>query len=746
MTEIIGDLKWLRDNGFNITTAHRDSKHPNVKWKQWQTRFIPDPIFKHWLHDNDEGLYCMITGKISNVVVVDVDSSDVYTEFFEQYENRTIVTETPSGGKHLWFRCKEIPSNSATYNGFPIDIRGEGGECVVPPSISDKGEYIFINKNNGKPMEIDNIFDVLSRIPDRSKAAYSETIKKYNKRLTAAGFDLYKLMGDNGIHDLEKGSHGQYKCECIFHNSVSHGKALELYNTGSYYCHGCKATGDIIDMVKHLRKCSFKDAILYLEAWSSIQSDITFSLNKGNIIPVGNERRFLKFKMNARNEEVFNGLNIPIVVEYLINKFHILVYKYDHIYYYDSLRGIYIKDEGDKIATELILMFSDLRNKQIDNEIIYTIKHTDAVQLHGVESLERFEHENLICFENGVYDIENDKFIDHSWEYFFTSQIPVTYSKNAKCPIIEKFMESTFDNPGDEYEWIGYCMTPSNWLEKMTFYIGPKRTGKSTFLHLLENYFGAEYTATRDPHELTEDKFAVADLFGKSLCISGDIGSDTIKNFNVLKRLVGRDRVTGQFKGETAFSFINTSKLIYSMNDPPIISDKTDAAGDRLRLRWCINSIEEKDPFIKDKMSKPEELSGLANLAIAGLKNLLERGRFNEIDGSGDISYYEEISKKIYTFTEECLTITGRWDDYIYTDNLFDVYILWCHDKGFPQEYHHDSFIANFKNKLMKNGIQKKFINKKGSRVGTAFRGVDFSTYVVDREWWTVEKMCENEL
>lgn len=53
----------------------------------------------------------------------------------------TAVVMTPSGGSHYWFRSSEAIPNSAGKLGKGIDVRGDGGYVLIPPSSIDGRVY-----------------------------------------------------------------------------------------------------------------------------------------------------------------------------------------------------------------------------------------------------------------------------------------------------------------------------------------------------------------------------------------------------------------------------------------------------------------------------------------------------------------------------------------------------------------------------------------------------------------------------
>ena len=99
------------------------------------------------------------TGKGSNLVVVDIDAAkggqieELYSFVSQETLEKTLRVKT-GGGFHLYFAYPlnaEI-RNSTDKLGSKIDVRGEGGYVVAPPSMHISGkQYEFLNNNNLMP-------------------------------------------------------------------------------------------------------------------------------------------------------------------------------------------------------------------------------------------------------------------------------------------------------------------------------------------------------------------------------------------------------------------------------------------------------------------------------------------------------------------------------------------------------------------------------------------------------------------
>ncbi len=112
----------------------------------------PDRIRAWWSRWPDANI-AMPTGKRSGWVVVDVDPEhggyDSLAELHEEgYElPLTATIKTGGGGVHHYLRCPEGEEirNSAGKLGPGLDIRGEGGYVIVPPSVTE-GPYEVLHK------------------------------------------------------------------------------------------------------------------------------------------------------------------------------------------------------------------------------------------------------------------------------------------------------------------------------------------------------------------------------------------------------------------------------------------------------------------------------------------------------------------------------------------------------------------------------------------------------------------------
>ena len=102
-----------------------------------------------WWCENSSYNVAVATGTVSKVFVLDVDGLDAEAslrKLEEQYGSipATVESITPRGS-HLFFKCENgTVRNSASAIAPGLDIRGDGGYVVLPPSIHPRGRpYVW---------------------------------------------------------------------------------------------------------------------------------------------------------------------------------------------------------------------------------------------------------------------------------------------------------------------------------------------------------------------------------------------------------------------------------------------------------------------------------------------------------------------------------------------------------------------------------------------------------------------------
>lgn len=150
----LSDALLLRALGLSVLPVHAPGmplppsapeedagKRPLVRWAPYQDRLPDLREIRAWQRKYPDANLGIVTGAVSGLVVVDVDPTGLAT--LEQWEPslpETWRARTGRGGVHLYFRHPGDEIRSATGLLPGVDVRGDGGFVVVPPSLHRSGE------------------------------------------------------------------------------------------------------------------------------------------------------------------------------------------------------------------------------------------------------------------------------------------------------------------------------------------------------------------------------------------------------------------------------------------------------------------------------------------------------------------------------------------------------------------------------------------------------------------------------
>ena len=129
--------------GFSVIPLIPGEKKPAVAWKPYQKKRADEKQITAWWSANPKCNVGIVTGEISDLFVVDIDSEEGHKNLSE-YGVEDIYTptvDTPRGGKHVYFRFPKGSNITIGAGKIPgTDFRGESGYVAAPPSINGTGK------------------------------------------------------------------------------------------------------------------------------------------------------------------------------------------------------------------------------------------------------------------------------------------------------------------------------------------------------------------------------------------------------------------------------------------------------------------------------------------------------------------------------------------------------------------------------------------------------------------------------
>lgn len=138
------------DRGLSVIPVGRDKK-PLVAWEQFQHRRATDEELAEWFERWPEANVAIITGHISGLVVVDADGEQGMNWLATNMPVTGVYARTGKG-VHGYFRLNGQEVRNRARLAPEVDVRGEGGYVVAPPSTHASGrpyEFVFPDGMNG---------------------------------------------------------------------------------------------------------------------------------------------------------------------------------------------------------------------------------------------------------------------------------------------------------------------------------------------------------------------------------------------------------------------------------------------------------------------------------------------------------------------------------------------------------------------------------------------------------------------
>jgi len=299
--------------------------------------------------------------------------------------------------------------------------------------------------------------------------------------------------------------------------------------------------------------------------------------------------------------------------------------------------------------------------------------------------------EGKIAARNKVINIKADTTEPHSPEHMFTSRLGAEFDASAECPQWQAFLDQVVSSDTDRaklQEYVGYCL--HHWsmpYHKALFLVGPTASGKSTFLDTVNALLGEDTVASLTPQQLTTERFAPAEIYGKWANIRNDIPKETVKNTGTLKEVLAGDPLKAEEKRKDPYFFRPTAKHLFSANQLPEMEVDDEAFFRRILLVPFPETVPkaDRDKHLADKLN--DELPGILNWALEGLQRLLANGSFT---GDRSPGKTQETWSKWGDSVERFASIAladGSKD--IPKSDVYDAYLEFCRSEGMPSDTQH---------------------------------------------------------
>lgn len=319
----------------------------------------------------------------------------------------------------------------------------------------------------------------------------------------------------------------------------------------------------------------------------------------------------------------------------------------------------------------------------------------------------------LFNCRNGTYDLKKGYFRKHDPDDLMSKMTNVFYDENAESPDFEKFLNEIMNGDGEKKRYLlsalGYALTGDASQECMFILYGSTtRNGKGTLMETISYMLGGEsgYAIASQPETLArrQNKDSrqasgdIARLKGARFLNVSEPQKNMVFDAALIKTLTGRDTITARHLHEREFQFVPQFKLFINTNHLPHINDDTVFQSDRINVITFDRHFgdDERDTELKDKLRTPENISGIFNICLKGLRDYLMNGLVRPRSVSAATEMYRQQSDRQGVFISECLEADALSS--VKAKDVYEVYVKWCGENNFHAE-NKTNFIAGLRSK-----------------------------------------------
>lgn len=317
----------------------------------------------------------------------------------------------------------------------------------------------------------------------------------------------------------------------------------------------------------------------------------------------------------------------------------------------------------------------------------------------------------LFNCQNCVIDLRTFQTIPHDPSLLLSKVSNVVYREGAASSEFSAFMRSIMCDDESLIDYLqtlfGYALTGETEREEMYILYGAStRNGKSTLVETISFMMGGTsgYSMTMTPETLAQKKNDsrqasgdIARLKGCRFLNASEPPKRMVFNVELLKILLGRDKITARHLYQREFEFVPVFKLVINTNYLPLINDDTVFSSGRIKVIPFEKhfSESEQDKKLKDRLKSEENISGIFNWCLEGLKRYRENNLVPPEKVTTATEEYRQKSDKIGTFFNECMT---RANANTSAKSVYDEYSHWCASNGYGIE-NKGNFLAELRSK-----------------------------------------------
>ncbi|MBF0232494.1 MAG: bifunctional DNA primase/polymerase, partial [Desulfamplus sp.] len=727
--------------GLSVIPIDPKSKRPLIQWKEFQSRIASDAEVEAWWSKWPDANLGIVTGAVSGVIAIDADGPEGL-RYMETECQQTPIHSITGKGRHALLKHPGFNVQNATRVLPEIDIRGDGGYIVAPPSIhhetgkqyqwefnglgldelDELPAYEPIQPVNGSSKPKDGIdlsgIDVNTDTRDGVGEGHrNDSLAKLAGRWIGKGLPFKDVLiaarGWNQSNtppmpddEVKRTVQSIWSAEQR-KQSASKAAADDLWTAEDADCHIRNISKSLNGDVSTLEVIPVVEDILLYQDFSPLETDLIRSSLK-NHLKISKKTTdeilsvFSPFETNATGDtdnEGGGGLDPDEAthIEMVDDIFFDMAGRYQRIVgaegalwlYGPKTDGLYIKHDLTRHETDIARRFPAFKNCK---------RGSDYRAMSRLQYYARLEEQFFSSASYGLpgkskfYRIGEDSITPVSYslelkQRWKLSVDPAWQYDPASAPMLNRFLSDSLDAKQQMVlqECFGALLTGTmKNLQKAVLLKGSGENGKSVVLDLLSNIINPELRCAIGPEKMDEDYFKAL-LAGKIVNIVGEVEKSKPIRADFKDIIACDTPLTARVIYREPISFLPQCGHIFSTNEFPMTKDHSDG----FYRRWAVILFENKvDPKRKiprlgEKIARHETPQVLA-WAIEGALRLM-KNRFVLTETPQHLEQmkqWKNAKDSVFSFLLDDEVLVMDDTAGIEKQALYKLYSHWCRENA----------------------------------------------------------------
>jgi putative DNA primase/helicase len=733
-TKMLECALWYIGGGWRVFPVTAEGKQPLTPNGYHDASMDPAQIRAWWTEwpDANIALACAPSGIIaldSDPAHHDETSAALAGDLIHEFA--TVTQQTPTGGLHFLYRLPAGVTLSNSNKGLPpgFDVRVNGYILLAPSAVTyhgddarakgvpdgHRGEYEWMAGRHPYNLNV-------QPLPAEILAAL--TAKPAPRPAAPLPVDTAQINTPYARAALER------ELDTLARTPI--GQRNEQLNRSAFSLGQLVAGGalDELDVVQKLGDTALAIGLDERETASTIRSGMKAGMQNPRGVPVFPELTWPSAPTVNGNGKIHDDADAPLDLARLNYKAEdggildvwlavhgpdwLFVNGYDVWHYWHGTHWQPDESQQINISIQTLMQqlndFAHARKKAagddkealaIANAYIAATKRSRSrvasvegmAQAHRSTRTADLNAGNLLNLQNGTLDLDTLELHPHDRARVITYCLPYAYDPQATCPRFRRFVREVLvlegtTTPDDDLimlfqELAGYTLTTDTRHEIMVWLSGEGGNGKTVAISVLRELLGG-MAGNVDFQTLgMAGNYDLAELPGKRLIFSTESKRGGHMAEELLRRIVSGERINTRAIYGKPFEFDPVAKIWWAMNDKPVIKDTSNATWRRMKLIpfYRTFSDAEKDIHLIDKLR--QELPGILNWSLEGLKRLRENGCFTQAAAADAAANdYRRESNPVAQWIAEC---TEKAPDNLFptmSSAAYANYKTWCEANG----------------------------------------------------------------